>query len=334
MPPLPGRGWLLAIGIAGFAGLCLSATAIEQAEIAPLADHSLLLDAAMAATRMVVVGERGHVLLSDNRGKSWRQAKSVPTAAMLTAVFFVDDRHGWAVGHDEIVLLTEDGGEHWTKTHFAPEKERPLLDVWFKDPLHGLAVGAYSAYLVTSDGGRTWSAREFNAIPWKKPAVNAAAGDDDLGTEFHFNRLAASANGKLYLAGESGHLYVSGDAGQSWRQLPSPYEGSFYGVLPLPADSLLAFGLRGHLFRSDDAGASWRELPTGTLAMLTDAVAIDAGSMAVVGLGGTVLVSRDGGQHFMLQQQADRRGISTVLVLDAHRLVVAGESGLKNVTID
>jgi photosystem II stability/assembly factor-like uncharacterized protein len=88
------------------------------------------------------------------------------------------------------------------------------------------------------------------------------------------------------------------------------------------------------LFRSDDAGTSWRELPTGTLAMLTDAVASDAESIAVVGLGGTLLVSRDGGEHFSLRQQADRRGMSTVLAQDAHRLIVAGESGLKNVTIE
>ncbi|NIN72690.1 MAG: sialidase, partial [Gemmatimonadetes bacterium] len=49
-----------------------------------------------------------------------------------------------------------------------------------------------------------------------------------------------------------------------WTTLPSPYEGSFFGTLPLEGDSLLLFGLRGHLFRSDDAGESWEEIPTGT----------------------------------------------------------------------
>jgi photosystem II stability/assembly factor-like uncharacterized protein len=333
MPRLHGRGWLLAMGVAGLAGVCASAVPVEQAEIAPLAQHSLLLDAAMAGARMVVVGERGHVLLSDDQGRHWRQAQSVPTTAMLTAVFFIDGQRGWAVGHDEIVLLTEDGGERWTKTHFAPDKQRPLLDIWFQDSLHGIAVGAYSAYLVTSDGGRTWAPRDFSATPWKKLPANAPAGEEELSTEFHFNRLVAGANGKLYLAGEAGNLYVSGDLGQNWRQLPSPYEGSFYGLLPLKADSLLAFGLRGHLFRSDDAGVRWRELASGTLAMLTDA-AIDGESIVIVGLGGTVLVSRDGGEHFALRQQADRRGLSTVLTLDAQRLTVAGELGIKNVTID
>src|ERR1044071_614770 len=62
----------------------------KPAEIEPLASSSLLLDLSMAGSRMVAVGERGHVLLSDDQGATWRQAKSVPTRAMLTAVFFID----------------------------------------------------------------------------------------------------------------------------------------------------------------------------------------------------------------------------------------------------
>ena len=56
-----------------------------------------------------------------------------------------------------------------------------------------------------------------------------------------------------------------------WRQLPSPYEGSFFGVLPLDGEALLAYGLRGNLYRSENAGASWQKLASGTLAMLDGA---------------------------------------------------------------
>ena len=69
--------------------------AVEYSVIAPLAPRSLLLDAVKAGDRIVVVGERGHVLLSDDQGASWRQAK-VPTRATLTAVYFVDAQNGWA----------------------------------------------------------------------------------------------------------------------------------------------------------------------------------------------------------------------------------------------
>ena len=41
--------------------------------------RSTLLDVASAGQRLVAVGERGHVLLSDDQGKTWRQARTVPT---------------------------------------------------------------------------------------------------------------------------------------------------------------------------------------------------------------------------------------------------------------
>ena len=58
---------------------------------------------------------------------------------------------------------------------------------------------------------------------------------------------------RLYVAAEGGQLYRSDDRGASWRVLPSPYEGSFFGLVPIRGEGLLAFGLRGHLFRSADA---------------------------------------------------------------------------------
>ena len=69
--------------------------AIESAK----ASRTLLLDVAHAGARLVVVGDHGHILLSDDQGKTWSQAR-VPTRQLLTAVFFVDEQHGWAVGHD------------------------------------------------------------------------------------------------------------------------------------------------------------------------------------------------------------------------------------------
>ncbi|WVM93430.1 hypothetical protein ULG90_05695 [Halopseudomonas pachastrellae] len=32
---------------------------------------------------------------------------------LLTAVYFVDDKRGWAVGHDSLILNTTDGGATW-----------------------------------------------------------------------------------------------------------------------------------------------------------------------------------------------------------------------------
>lgn len=314
------------------APLAATSAVPEQSEIAPLASKSLLLDVAAAGTRIVVAGERGEVLLSDDQGATWRQPVT-PTGSSLTAVYFVDPSHGWAVGHDAVILRTEDGGEHWARVHFEPQASQPLLDVWFKDSDHGVAVGAYSAYFTSADGGRTWQSQAFSPVVNPAPrhaqtgkAAPAAEADDE-GTQFHLNAISASTNGKLYIAAEAGHLYRSDDGGATWLTLGSPYEGSFFGMLPLDGNSVLAFGMRGHLYRSDNAGSDWTEINTGVTAMLTSGARLAHESVVITGLAGVLLVSKDAGHTFSLQQQADRKGMSSAL-LAGERLITVGEGGV------
>jgi len=332
---------LAAVGIAPiatYAQLDPNDSANKPAEIEPLAASSLLLDLAVAGNRLVAVGERGHVLLSDDQGATWRQAKTVPTRVMLTAVYFVDAQYGWAVGHDETILNSADGGETWTRSHFAPEMQQPLLDLWFANRVSGIAVGAYGAYFTTNDGGRNWSSAKF-APP--QPAGKdgpqhdgeSSPDEGELPPDYHLNRIVGVGN-RLYVAAEGGQLYRSDDRGASWRALPSPYEGSFFGLVPIRGNGLLAFGLRGHLFRSADAGETWSRLESGTTAMLTDGVAINDIRVVIGGLAGVLLVSGDAGETFKLTQQDDRKGLSALLPGPAGSVVVAGEGGVRTIRLD
>jgi len=309
----------------------------RSAEHARLAAHSLLIALAAAGERLVAVGDRGVIVLSDDRGLSWTQAASVPVQALLTGVCFFDDRHGVAVGHDEVILATADAGENWRLVHYAPEAQRPLLDVWCGAGGKAIAVGAYSTYLTSADGGVSWSEQHFAPSPAPRPAgaqhPATAPGAEEAGGGFHLNRIVGASATRLYIAGEAGHLYRSDDGGDHWQELGSPYAGSFFDVLPLAGDALLACGMRGNLYRSEDAGASWLRLPTGTVAMLDGAAALPGGAIAVVGLSGVVLVSRDGGHGFTPEQQSDRSGLSAALAVGKDELVVAGEGGVRRVTL-
>lgn len=332
---------LLALGAAP-AAYPQSAAAVDTndeankpAEIEPLASQSLLLDLAMAGSRIVAVGERGHVLLSDDQGATWRQAKSVPTRTMLTAVFFADAQYGWAVGHDETILNSVDGGETWTRSHFAPEAQQPLLDLWFANRVSGIAVGAYGAYFTTNDGGRTWASAKFSPPPAKVPMHDGEAAPDEgeLPPDYHLNRIVGIGN-RLYIAAEGGQLYRSDDRGANWRVLPSPYDGSLFGLVPIRGEGLLAFGLRGNLFRSADAGETWTRLESHTTAMLTDGMAINDLRVVISGLAGVLLVSGDAGETFRLTQQDDRKGVSALLPGPAGAVVAAGEGGVRIVRLE
>lgn len=323
---------LAASGIA-IAQLDPNDSANQPAEIEPLAVSSLLLDLAVAGNRLVAVGERGHVLLSDDHGATWRQAKSVPTRVMLTAVYFVDAQYGWAVGHDETILNSVDGGENWSRSHFAPEAQQPLLDLWFANRVSGIAVGAYGAYFTTNDGGRNWSSAKFAPPAPAKHDGEVAPDEGELPPDYHLNRIVGVGN-RLYVAAEGGQLYRSDDRGASWRALTSPYEGSFFGLVPIRGEGLLAFGLRGHLYRSADAGETWTELQSHTTAMLTDGVAVNDLRVVIGGLAGVLLVSGDAGETFTLTQQDDRKGLSSLLPGPAGSVVLAGEGGVRTIRLD
>ncbi|MEZ5498403.1 MAG: YCF48-related protein [Steroidobacteraceae bacterium] len=299
------------------------------AESARLAAETLLQDVARAGERLVAVGDHGIIVLSDDEGRSWRQVAS-PVDIMLTAVAFADASHGAAVGHDETILATQDGGETWQLRQFRPEAEQPLLDLWLSSDGSGIAIGAYSSVYVTSDGGANWTARPLDmhasaTADGAKLAV--AAEEEDLPPDYHYNAIAANS-AYLYIAAEAGQVYRSDDRGLTWHSLPSPYNGSFFGVLPLAGDSVLVFGLRGNLFRSDDAGASWRAIETGTVAMITDGVAI-GDDVVLTGLSGVLLHSADGGRTFARVQRDDRQGIAAIVTI-GDRVVTVGEAGARS----
>ena len=290
--------------------LCtLPATADEQSEQARLASHSLLLDITRANTRLITIGERGHVLISDDNGQSWKQIL-VPTRSQLTAVYFLDGKHGWAVGHDAVILSTIDGGESWSLQHRDKQYDDPLMDVWFKDRNNGFAIGAYGLFLSTNDGGISWDRRQIS--------------DDD----FHLNAISSFNHDELVIAAEQGHLYRSVDGGYSWSELPSPYAGSFFGITAFDESSLLVYGLRGNLYRSNDRGESWQKIETGTEASLMDAIVQKNGSIHIVGLGGNILTSSDQGKSFALKTREDRKTLTAITETVSGQLVMSGSAGI------
>ena len=291
------------------AATALSALEAEDEIPSSTISHALFLDGAAIGGHMLVVGERGRILVSDDGGRSWTRA-DVPTRATLTGVSLIDGSHGWAVGHDAVILRTRDGGLTWESVFAAPEEERPLLDVWFENTQHGIAVGAYGLVLETRDGGDTWKRRDIGA------------GDR------HLNQISAASSKQLYVVGEAGSVYRSDDGGHSWQRQDVPYTGSFFGALPLDERRIYVFGLRGHLFYSDDAGARWRALDTRTQSLLTNGIQIDGNGVLIAGMDGILLSIENHDASVTAIQRSDRMGIAGALNAPDGALVVFGEFGV------
>ncbi len=293
----------------------------------PKAANSLLLDVTRTdgGVRLVSVGERGHIVFSDDHGVSWQQA-SVPTMQMLTAVHFPSEKVGYAVGHDAIVLKTENGGESWLQVYVDREATVPLLDVWFEDNLHGFAVGAYGYIIETVDGGQNW---DF---------IDDRVANDD---EFHYNAINDDGQGNLFLAGEAGILYRSTDAGKTWATLNSPYEGSWFGVSG-DDGQVLVHGLRGNIYQSQDQGETWQPLSSGTEQTLFGSAKLIDGSVALVGNSGAVLTGSGYGTGLSsgvkaglsVSHRPDRMTLSALAPSNDGFIVVVGQGGAYRMTLD
>lgn len=281
--------------------------------------RGLLLDVAHAGARLVVVGDRGHILYSDDQGKTWIQAK-VPSRQLLTAVYFVDDKHGWAVGHDAQILASTDGGANWIKQFEDLKREAPLLDVWFKDVNTGFAVGAYGSLMTTTDGGKDWQ------------DVSDRLDNED---QYHLNGITHVADSGLFVVGEAGAMFRSADDGQTWDKLEGPYQGSLFGAIGTgQPGTLLVYGLRGNLFRSTDFGDSWTPIELkaarGPLEFgLSNATVLEDGSLVLVGNGGSVMRSADDGQSFEVYNRPDRISLSGVTADAQGNLILVGQGGVR-----
>lgn len=263
-------------------GAALERPAVQSAQSA----RSVLQGAAQAGTRLVAVGERGIVLLSDDQGKIWRQVP-VPVSVGLTAVRFVDAQHGWITGHGGVVLASSDGGRTWTKQFdglqaarllledakaggdarqiadaerlVADGADKPFLDAVFFDARHGLVVGAYNLAFETADGGKTWQ-------PISRRLDNPRG--------LHLYAVRARGD-EWVIAGEQGLVLRSVDRGQSFTRLSVPYKGSFFTAELPGANEIVVAGLRGNAWKSADGGASWVQLSTPVPVSFT-ASALDA----------------------------------------------------------
>jgi len=327
-PPALRRFALLATALSLLGSAVLSAPALANATPAVDTVYSiesaksakgLMLDVVHAGKRLIAVGDRGHILYSDDQGSTWTQAK-VPSRQLLTSVFFVDDQHGWAVGHDAQILASADGGVTWTKQFEDLKREAPLLDVWFKDASNGFAVGAYGALLETTDAGKTWE------------DVSDRLDNED---QYHLNAIAAVKDAGLFIVGEQGSMFRSADWGQTWERVEGPYEGSLFGVIGTAQPStLLAYGLRGNLFRSSDFGSTWEpvELKAARGALefgLSGATLLEDGSIVIVGNGGSVVRSNDDGQTFSVFNRPDRISVAGVTAAGNGNLILVGQGGVR-----
>lgn len=309
-------------------------SAQRPAVMSPLASKVLLTDSArLPSGRYVGVGLYGSIVYSDDQGKTWQSAKS-PTQVLLTNVFFLDDKLGWAGAHDTLILHTKDGGKTWEIQHEDPipggDIPKPVLDIHFTDAKTGYAIGAYGLMLETSDGGQSWKSIDTLALYDRL---------DELGMEPepNFNYMIPFGE-NILIVGELGTILVFNPRAQTederWQIVESPYEGTLFGVSELSSGELYIYGLRGNIYRTLDKGQTWQKIETGVIANIYGCTEMPDGRIVFFGANGTILTMNSGDAKTHKYPYPDFDTKITAELVAGNDLLVFGSRGVSTLTIN
>jgi photosystem II stability/assembly factor-like uncharacterized protein len=148
-----------------------------------------------AGKHVWAAGRPGSVLLhSADGGQTWSM-QSTGQPLTLNALFFHDEKHGWAVGELGLILNTSDGGQTWHAQRHGG-KRAALLFVH----AHSTGIPTDVAARLCEEGHLSTAVRVVTADPLSAPYRRAGEGD----------RLTAAMR------------LVGGAAGESLWQLPLP----------------------------------------------------------------------------------------------------------------
>ncbi|MEX5684742.1 WD40/YVTN/BNR-like repeat-containing protein [Pseudomonas silesiensis] len=320
-----------------FATLALHTVALPSSH----PDKVMLMAIALAGDRLVSVGENGTVALSDDHGKVWRNATSVPVSVTLTNVAFATATRGWAIGHQGVVLRTDDGGQTWIKqadgvslaqasivywtraiaaggvNHevelehaqalLEDGPEKPLLAMRVDDEENLTVVGAFGIAFQSSNGGATWE------------PVTA------LENEGHLHLYGVTRmHDRLLMAGEQGLLLDSA------RVVPAGYEGSFFGIVSDGQSGLFAYGLRGNIAVSLNDAHHWQVEQAGAAA-LTCGLLLRSGQVLLCNQAGQVFVRDAAVEAFKVVDWQARAPLTGAVQLPDGDVVFSSLAGITRI---
>jgi photosystem II stability/assembly factor-like uncharacterized protein len=252
---------------------------LETPSISTLKAHeNLLLDITLTGDRLVAVGERGHIIYSDDDGYTWRQG-SVPAMTTLTSVYFVNNNIGWTVGHDAVVLKTTNAGLSWVK-QFDGFRANEMVLAQAKANKSNLESELAKAKVMGNPSRISDAEEQLENATFAledaqydfedrstKPLLDVWFKNENEGfvvgaygmifkttdggetwsdwsgrvenpDRFHINSITSIDGDRLMMVGEAGLLLRTSNGGNSWEKMFSPYEGSFFGVQSLTSQGV------------------------------------------------------------------------------------------------
>ena len=287
-----------------------------------------------AATPVLIGGDIGTIIVSQDNGVSWQLKSESAANNILQRVSFPDQSVGFAVGGSITsgnsygdILRTTDGGAVWSKLSLNPGYR--TYSVFFLNENVGYvgAVGPSGVYK-TTNGGDDWNQLNTGTGVATSNIYDIKFYDENLGFALYSSgQVARTTDGGaswasvsagwgsaagyeifivnssvIYLCGGGNRVSKSTNGGASFNQITTLGTTTLYSMHFFDADNGFISGSSGKLFKTTNGGSSFTEIQMPTsLALYTIRFAGNEYGY-IGGDGGVFYYTTDGGDNWISNQ--------------------------------
>ena len=316
------------------------------AMMAPKAAKALALNVTSQGSLVLTVGERGIVLIhdfskpdvssgvKDEQGLLWKQS-SVPVSVNLTRVVFASDKVVFAVGHDGVILRSDDAGRSWKKMFDGNMANKQVVAA-AKAKLDALQaqfdlLSKSTGQLVSKQATNPATSSEMQKLQLlEKELETAQFGFEDAqaGARFGAARPMLDVWFKDektgWVVGSYGQIFETRDSGTTWTlissRLDNPDFRHYNGLYGDSSGVLLIAGEAGQVYRSDDFGMTWKRFDTGYTGHFYGTLiaedAMGAQQVFAYGFGGNIYRSSAGFSKWEKLKSPTTESIVQALLID------------------
>jgi photosystem II stability/assembly factor-like uncharacterized protein len=283
--------------------------------------------------------------------------QSSGTANNLFSVHFVNANEGWAVGANNTILHTTNGGTTWAaQTNQGSVPVSSYLGVRFIDANTGWAGGG-AAIVRTTDGGTSWASQNATQdgrfrnnlfavsanVAWI-PAQNSTSsarwfsrytvgvGEENFnvlggGSQYSDIYFTDADNGWAVGSGPIVHITNGSSASPSFGFQTSCPCPTLNGIHMLNSLTGWAVGASGLILKTTDGGSTWASQTSGTTTNLRSVHFVDASQGWAVGASGLILRSTDGGASWTPETSGVSTELRRVFFVNANTGYAVGLNG-------
>lgn len=175
------------------------------------------------------------IFCSTDSGKSWQ--KQYETRKGIYKIKFFDEKIGWGIGQEGLIIHTTDGGTNWVQQNSKTEEKLNSLGIVNQNTVY--VIGDNGVLLNTQNKGATWTPQKLNT---NLPLQNIYFIDENIG----------------YIAAIT-HFFQTKDAGKTWERKDIAYKERILSITFLNK-STGWISTDSSLFKTEDEGENWQRI--------------------------------------------------------------------------